>query len=516
MKLFKKKPTGLHSAFALKKGAMATAVTAAFIICLVLLNVLITVLANKLPLSFDLTASKINSISSENIKYIRAVEQDVYIYMYSSKEDYVGTYMSQYAYTYYNAQDSTGKYFAQTISLLEKYGKYNDRIHIEFVDANSADSTKLKNQFANMEFGFGDLLIECAIPINGTTVTRQKVLRFDEIYVLTDETGYASAGYAPYTISQNNIETALTSTIYSVTSKKSIKLGLPADYCDVNAVQGLLATLENYNYEIIEITGPTLQDIDSSIDILLMYGLKSDLTADEIAALDTFLDNGGKKGKTLVYFAGAASPALPNFEDLLAKWGIRYADGFLHETSEANYLDNNPMTFGSANTGSEYTQPVNDNNYYYISTQNRPMEILETEENKTVTALLTTSDTAVIQKTNGQTSEKGTIPVALACAHQSENATSYVLAFSSLDFLTTAYNDNALVGNITFVAEAMNYTVGREAIDIAITAKSVDIADFSAQVNAQNSLMIYLIFMFLLPVGVLVSGILLFIKRKNR
>lgn len=517
MKKFAKKSGGLRSAYALKKGAVATAVTAAFIICVILLNVLVTALANAFPLMLDVTAAKFHSISRTNADYIRAVDKDVDIYMYSSKEDYEEGYMAEYAYQYYNAEDATGRYFEQTVRLLEEYERYNDRLHIEFINASAADSTELKTQFADLSFGYGDLLLECTFTVDGEPVTRQKAVRFDEIYTLTDTTGYASAGYYPYTITANNLETALTSAIYNVTSERTIRIGLPTDYCDMDTAQGLLATLKNYNYETVEITGPSLTEIPNDLDALLLYGLKADLTADETAAIERFLDNDGKKGKTLLYFASNESPALPNVEALLKNWGIAYGQGLLYETTQS-YVETETNLY-SFNAKSDYTAGINSANNYYISDANRPMEALELEdENKTVTTLLQTSDTTAARTSDGAAGETKAYPTALACEEISEDGKtySYVLSFSSVNFITTAYNNYQNVGNIALAAESLNYAVGREATNVNITAKTVDSYTFTSPATSQSTIFVYLIFVFVLPIGILVFGIVLFIKRKNR
>ena len=517
MKTTEKKSGGLRSAYALKKGAVATAVTAVFIACVILLNVLVTVLANKLPLTLDVTAAKFHSISRTNADYIKAIDKDVDIYMYSSKKDYAEGYMTDYALQYYSAQDPTGRYYEQTVKLLEEYARYNPRLHIRFVDASAADSTELKTQFADLSFGYGDLLLESTFEVNGQPVTRQDAVRFNEIYTLSDPTGYASAGYSPYTISANNLETALTSAIYNVTSERSIRLGLPADYCNADTAQGLLATLKNYNYEIVEITGPTLTNIAADLDALLLYELKTDLTADETAAIEQFLDNGGKKGKTLLYFASAESPALPNVEALLKNWGIAYGQGLLFETTE-NFVETQSNLY-SFNARSDYTAAINGENNYYISDANRPMEALELDdESKTVTTLLQTGETVAVKTADGAMGKPQAYPTALACEQTGADTktASHVLAFSSVNLITTAYNNYQNVGNIALIAESLNFTVGREATNVDITAKTVDSYAFTSPASNQNSIFVILIFVFLIPIGILVFGIILFIKRKNR
>ncbi len=516
MKLFKKNENKLHSAYALKQGSIATAITAAFIIVVVLLNILVTVLANKYPLNLDLTSAKDYSITEENVKYLKAVDKDVNIYVFATEEDFESGSFASYATSELNVYDSTGKYYLQTAHLVKKYSKYNKHLNVEFVDTTSDTATELKKKFSDYELNMGDILVECSFVSDGETLNRQKVLTFDDIYFLTDDSGYAAMGYSPYTISSNNIETALTSAIYHVTNEKIVKVGLPVNYCKPETASGLLASLKNYSYEIIEINTPALLDLDTELDALLLYDLKADLAANEIAAIEEFLDNGGKKEKALLYFASASSPALPNLEGLLQKWGIGFNSGLLYEASEENYLEKNPLLFGSLNTESEYTPGVNDNDYFYISGNNRPMEKLETAEDISVTTLLQTSESTFIKTADKKEIEAKSTPVVLASKQTKNKASSHIIAFSSVDFITTTYNNYSNVGNIPFIADALNFAVGREATDIQLSVKMVDPVFFSSQVNAQNSFAVFLIFVIIIPVAVIVLGIVFYVKRKNR
>lgn len=508
-KIFKKDT--LHSQYALKKGSIATAITAVFIVCVILLNVLVTALAQKYPISFDITNDKQNSISAENIKYLKDVKKDVYIYVLGSEDDFTGGYFSQYANYYYNASDPSGKYYVQTVALIKSYSKYNKKLHVSFVGADSAESTELKTKFSSYEFGLGDILLECSV--NGNT--RQKVITFADIYELYDDSGYASYGYTPYTVSGSRLESALTSAIYYVTSEKTLTVGIPADYCDESEISGLLASLQNYDYTITDITGPVLENIDTSIDALILFDMKADLTATDIAALEKFLENDGHYGKSIMYFDSVSSPALPNLYAFLEKWGIRYSDGILYETDTGNYLSDDPSIFGSLNTRSEYSEGVNDSAYYYISTDNKPMELL-TDTDKTLYTLLQTTDTVYCKLKDGGETEKKSFPVAVASKQTSGDLNSNVIAFSSVDFLTTPYNNSALVGNIAFVAEVLNHSCGREATTVELSVKTIDVTDFSASVTAGKILTMNLLFMLILPLSMVALGIVVYIKRKNK
>ena len=58
-----------------KRGGYAVAITAAVMAGLIILNVLLGTLAKRVPLEFDMTLDKKNSISQENIEYIKSIKQ---------------------------------------------------------------------------------------------------------------------------------------------------------------------------------------------------------------------------------------------------------------------------------------------------------------------------------------------------------------------------------------------------------------------------------------------------------
>ena len=60
-----------------------------------------------------------------------------------------------------------------------------------------------------------------------------------------------------------------------------------------------------------------------------------DFTDEEIAALESYLNNDGKYGKAVVYIASAAQPDLPKLEAFLLKWGIQLQSGLVLEYDQS-------------------------------------------------------------------------------------------------------------------------------------------------------------------------------------
>ena len=104
------KKSRLRSALIFKHGAYNTALIAIVLVAIIAVNVLVTALCQRFPLQLDLTLSAENTLSEDNVKYLKEnVKRDVNIIMCATEDGYVGGYMEWYAGSLYNAQDNTKK-----------------------------------------------------------------------------------------------------------------------------------------------------------------------------------------------------------------------------------------------------------------------------------------------------------------------------------------------------------------------------------------------------------------------
>ena len=69
-----KKPKLMKNQAFLKKGSFSLAITAAVVAGAIILNILVGALADRFVLEFDMSVNKDNSISAENIEYIKGIE----------------------------------------------------------------------------------------------------------------------------------------------------------------------------------------------------------------------------------------------------------------------------------------------------------------------------------------------------------------------------------------------------------------------------------------------------------
>ena len=521
------KDNKIKSVFALRHGAFALIFTAIIVVIFIVANILATAMTRRFPLNLDLTAEGDFTVSQENIDYIKSVIRPVTLTICASETNYA-SYMSAYLQSSYGGTDpSGGKYFAQTLTLLSEYTKYNDKIEVVFADPqqpNFADVQKRVSASASLA---GAILVESTFDLDGKEVYHNKILNFDSLYEIKDPTGQAQY-YGGYELSGSNVESAVTSAIYSVTSDKTTRVGYVMARMPEGTLDAFCGALSDNNYDVSPIDNIMTTEIDPEIEMVIIAAPDSDYSAAELAKLDKYLDNNGERGKSLIFFASSASPQLPNLYAFLSEWGINIQPGSVIETDASNHTPGKPGTIGMMNRKTAFTTAVNDLTRMYLCADNAPMTIgFKTQGNRETTELMSTGETAVIRPDGSPEAWDSSA----APKHQFSTAIlstdllfgdaysekkSYLMVFSSADFIGEEWMQySGSVGNMEFALDAVNTISGGNA-DIKFTARTITTKSFADKVTAASGFVAILVFVVLIPLGQIVTGIIVFIRRKNR
>lgn len=502
-----------RSTFMLVSGAILLAV-------LILVNVVSAVVANKLPTTVDVTTDNSNSLTEENITFIKSINQDVTVTVCAPRESYTGADMVNYAYsTYYVQENNTPyNYFNQTVTMVESYNKYNSHIKVRYVDPQSPDFDALEST-SSSEISYGDILVSAVR--NGETLST--VIPFKDIYELYDSSnGYAAYGYGSYTITASNIESELSSAIYTVASSEKTKIALLTGHGSKDDAEALTATLADYNYEITEISGKITEEALKDVKLVLLVKPTSDLDGAELKLMDTFLDNGGNRGKSFLVFGSTASPITPNLNEFMEEWGIGVQDGMSYETDSKNRVDE---SINLVNAEDDLTKGVNESKLYYYCSKNLALkQVFETSDSRTSHILMKTNETAVVapRGTSGgytppASEKKQAIPAVMLTTDTTYDGdyneiTSYVGYFSSADFISSTWQSYSDVGNMDFAINVINVSCGRDSASMYFTPKitgaySVSLTD--AQHSTVTAITLYIV-----PFLTLAAGIFVWIYRK--
>ncbi len=507
------KPKRLKNQALFKKGGYSLLITALVLAGIVVVNILASVLANRVNLEFDMSTGKANTISKENVEYIESVEKKIDITVCADKDTYE-QYLSSYAASLYNATGSS-EYYAQTVNIVDKYANYNDNITVTFVDPQSTEFLEISAKYTSLNLAYGDIVVSA----EHDGKERFKHVTFEDIYELYDEGGYAAYGYSQYQIIGNNVETAVTGAIAYVESEKDKKVGVLTGHSAYDYTKNYIELLKDNNYETEVISDALVTSIKSDYDMLLLMAPTTDFIAEELDAIAEYLDNEGKLGKGLIFFADATNPALPNLYEFLAQWGIAYEEGILFETNDYYRLTDDPTTLRIY---------LSDGSTQCVTGTNVPMtEVEPTEKDVTVTPIMTTTNT-VVNAPLGSAADYSDyteddmgeyMGVLESCKEgttdDGEKVKSYIYAFSSIGYIQSEWAEYEALHNKNICLTAADTCANVGDAGISFVSKTISNESFAQSVTAAGSAAISLIFMILLPLATIAVGVYIFIRRRN-
>lgn len=488
----------------LSYGAYATAVTAVFVAVIIGLNIVASVLAEKYPLQWDVTANKDYSISEENKAYIEGITRDVKITLCATESDYTGgNYLSLLQSSNYTDQ-SGGLYFNQTVSLLKDYAKMNEHVQFVFADPQDPSFSEYTEKYPNESFSMGDILVESTFTLDGKQISRYKLLGLFDLYDISSYSGY-------YIIAGSKVETAVTSAIYSATADKTYKVSVITANGG-KTVDNLETLMVQNNYEFTEITDLVGQEIPEDTDLVIIAAPSKDYTEEQLKILDDYLDLRGDLGKTLMYIADSSYGDMPNLYDFLAEWGYDLGEGIVKETTEGYYLSNSDTTIMTFDQGTDYSTAIAGGNYTYIASDNVPITAKwEENENYSTTTVMATSETAQSGEKQG---EYVTIGVATYLMPSTEAYyTSNVIVLSTLDLIDSQFNSFPDVGNLQIVMSTVNEAMGRQADEISFDVRTYQSQSFVADAAAAG--IMTAIFVAVIPLALLIVCIVVCVRRRR-
>ena len=537
---------------AFKRGGMAIVTVIAAIIIAILLNVIVTTINDRFPFSVDLTANSDYTINldGEYEQYVKNVSSDIKVTVCAPEDDFEGsTYvnaMVQNCGLNVSSDDVTtmySKYARQTLLFVKSFPAINNKISVEFRDPNSVtDFSEIKNKYSGDNLAYGDIIVSCTHKTeSGEDNERYRIIKMTDIFstevnqsLYSQLAMYGSTYYNNLTGS--NLATEMTSAIYTVTSESSVEIAVLGSHGAQTAngenseLAGLKSLLSKNNYTFTDIANPLTDEIPEDAPFVLIYQPTEDYTADEITKLSNFLINGGSYGKNLIYVASAAQPELPNLEQFLSEWGIGVLP--LVGYDETNYYSS-PSYLVSQPADSDYTS-----NYDAASTVIYPdvyrlaRRTFETESRRYTTQIVTSYDTTVGRPVDAdqnwkaaEATESGPFDLILmGSAYDSKGDgektdESHVVYFGGTYFLNqqilsadSIYN-STLTLNIVHGISGANETTET----VNISPKVISANSFSSQlINNSAPTVMYIVFVGIIPVGLIAAGIIIWNRRRKR
>ena len=467
------KPGKPGSRLAFQGGAYSLAAAAILLAILIAVNVL----AGALPASltkFDISASKLYSITSNTKVVVNALEQDVTIYwiVQSGAEDDV------------------------IETLLDKYDSLSD--HINVVKRNPDVYPTFAEQYTDEAVLNNSLVVECG--------ERSRYISYDDIYRQeTDMYSYS------YTTSFDG-EGAITSAIDYVVTEDLPQLYLVEGHGEQELPATFADQIEKENIETQSLSLLTVDEIPEDADCVMIYEPSSDISAEEKELLASYTQNGGK----LLVIAGPAQDgSLENLESLLADYGVETCEGIVVE-GDRQYYTVQPYILLAQMNSSDITDALIEEHYY----PNMPISqgLLVDESSESVTTLLTTSDAAfskvagydltTYEKEDGDIDGPFALAVSIDCGSGGQ-----MIWFSSAAFLDDMYNALSSGSNSDLAMNSLSSLIG-ETEAMAIRSKSLNYNYLSISDSTASLLKTLMIGVF--PLVYLGAGVWVIVNRRRK
>lgn len=511
----------------MKTGAKAGTYSAVLTLIVVAAAIVVNLIVGALPAKFtkiDTSADSVFTFSAETEKYVASLTKDVTVY-HICEEGAEDTYLTE---------------------ILARYKDMSSHIKTEKIDP--AKNPALIEKYTDQSLASNSLII-----VHGETA---KVVPYGEIYYIYCEalggkmsydkfnemnqyyyyqTGYTLEEYYYYQTGTQLIytvnfagENAIVSGIDYVTSDylpKIYVLGSNSE-AQLNSVLTSIFKSENYVVDVLALSeggdgleggASVMKDIPADADTIIIYGLESDITAEELALLQKYVRDGGK----LIIATNYTSTEFANLRSLASGFGLDISTSVVLEENSAYYSGskfNIKATIGS-------NGPLANFPYDVMITRAHGIKVAQTmPEGMKATQLLSTSDSAYAKPIGYDPSQKldkaeGDIagPFALGVLVECEGAGS-VAWFSSDYYLINEFSSYHQSYN-DFVK--FNYAYAQTAAALCnkietLTVDAVELTSSYLSVTEGAATMWGIITIGIIPIAFIGIGFTVWMRRRSK
>lgn len=504
----------------LRHGRTARVLTVVVVALVILLNVVFQLVGDRFPLTLDLTGDY--TLSNTSIELAKSVTKPIDIVVFAPEEAFSNTNSAD-AQKFTYGFEQPAQALSEFYNAVKQYKTYSDgKVNVTFIDMNS-NPTAVNNYkaYTSDTIESGDILF-----ISGD---RCKTASVSTDLFTADSSSYYTTGQYSFT---STVEQTLATKIKSVQDTADRVLTLFTGHSEDSAVMQGLQQVYNLNgYDLEEIDLTKSAEINENTVCAVIPAPTVDYSKDEIERLRSWLSNDSKEGRNLLVFTHPTA-SLPNlYEFLEVEYGLEVTDNLVVETdanrlyaytsSYATYADIASTDFtknsaGSAKAMAWYTRQIIPHWEAKTDTSTQYSVNLVTFAD---TARLVSADEAAQSQNPTQTAYDGTVvgmAVAVKEGYQNtlqvDTVTRVAVCGSAYiptpNFISvkTAENENLLLDTMSTLTGVVN------AINISSKPIETTTVTFSATARTLVGLILLTV---VLPIGLIVTGIVVFLKRRH-
>lgn len=509
-----------------KHGTLAVVFTVIFLAAVVVLNVIVSMISDRIDTTADLSDTGIYTLDDETIAYLDDLTMDVTVSVMNSETDFEGG----------------GTYYKSVNELLKKMEMHNGHFKVQYlkIDQNPDFTSRFNGETLNTNY----IVVEAEetgrhrIITPGSYFTCNALRNqfsqygYPEAYIDQYVEQYVNSSYASQVIDGSNVEQAAISAMLYVTNTDPVRVAFTEGFGESDS-SSLSNLLSKNGYDVETINLQSVAEIDSGIDYIVMFAPSMDYDNENLDKLAKFLDNDGAFGKNLIYFSNGQayynktsedSAALVNLSAFLAEWGIQIGDSYIMQTNPEYTYGNMAIAQVLDIQDTDYAGDVYGNSLFTYDGYVRPViRIWGEDKSKSgieQKVLIKTYDGAYLRPMSTlsdsefdiSSAESGVFNDAV-CAykiHSTSQEVSRVVAFGSELFPDVSYSNS---NNQDFLVNMFNYISGKTE-GVTITSKAFSTAGFDMNQGSANVLAVILCVV--VPVVVIVLGIVIWVRRRHR
>ena len=457
-----------------KRGSYTLAITSIVIAIVIIFNMIVNLIPEN-KRQFDISSTNIYEISSKSKKIINNVDHDVTFYVLAEKSN----------------TDKRIKTF------INKYASLSDKIHIKWIDPVLHPSALTK--YGTEE---NNIVISCKKTNRTTTVS------FDDI--LVSSTSYYSTSSSASSFDGDG---QLTSALNYVTSNKEYKAYYTSGHGESSLSSEVTSLLTKSRISTSDLLLMTATSIPDDCDLLIIDGATSDFTKDEVKLLSSYLKKGGK----VVTLLAQTNKSMKNLYGLLKDYGLTVENGYIADT-ERSYQGNYYYLIPNLSVSGDMASGISSSSVMMINskgmTQSTPVR-----DSISTDAFMTTSSNgyAVTEKKQSQ----GTYVLG-ATSTESVKVKNSKGKKVTKESRLTVYGSNMLIDeqitssfssleNLTLFTNSVTASLDN-ADNVSISPKSLEVSYNTIAHPGPFSILV----LFVIPVGLIVGGFIVWFRRRRR
>ena len=463
----------------IRYGGYAVIVTLLVLGSLVALNLLV----QELPLEFDLTENRLFSLSEQTEALLEGLGKPVNIY----------------------ALFAAGREDPTIAEVLRSYEQQSRLVTLEFIDPELNPGFTAKYDTEGTGISAGSLIVESGelfrvipnIELYNISYTQQGQPQIMGLQIepkVTQAINYVSSGYTP--------------TLYQLTGHGEYSLD---DY-------GITAALEAENYRI-ETLNLLTTPVPEDASVLLILSPRFRISEEELTMIGTYIDSGGR-AIVLTDFLGEPAAGI---NGLIKSYGLEVEPGFLMENDKRRYAGS-PLFIAPIMQDHELLEPLKENDLDVITPYAVALRELERKPRSIeLVPLLSTTGQSWRRtdiENNSTLRQPGDImgPHTVAWSverqqyNQGEPPAYRLVVMGNSVFLGAIPPYGQIKGNIDYFLNALGWVNERSE---TITVRSKSLFRLPMRLNALQTIIYSGLIIILIPAAFLLTGLVVWLKRRH-